>query len=253
MTRPALSDRTSNGGDQLLDIGMAVVLSLATLASAWCAYQSALWGGAQTFSLVALSKAERLASQNALIANQFRAFDASMFIEYVAAKEEGSSELEEFLYVRFRPEMKRAVDAWLATDPFRDREAPPHPFQSHWYVLPQEQEVSRNQAQGQKLFARAQEMNQISDTYVLLTVLFASILFFGGMAGTLDPRYLKVIFGAISVVLLLAVTSFMLTMPRCRDCDVIDSSSAGDVRTSAHYSSDVPAATAASKGQTNSR
>jgi hypothetical protein len=247
-----LSDEATNGGDQLLDIGMAIILSFATLASAWCAYQSALWGGAQTFSLVALSKAERTASQNALVANQFRAFDASMFIEYVAAKDDGSSELEKFLYDRFRPEMKRAVDAWLETDPFRDLEAPPHPFQPQWYVLPQEQEVNRHQEQGQKLFARAQEMDEISDTYILLTVLFASILFFGGMAGTLDPRYLKVIFGAIAVLCFLAVTSFMLTLPRCRDCDVLDAVPPVTKRSSAQDLPAVPA-TVSSRDRQSSR
>src|SRR5438034_1851477 len=38
-----------------LDIGSAIVLALATMASAWCGYQSALWSGVQTFRLAAVS------------------------------------------------------------------------------------------------------------------------------------------------------------------------------------------------------
>jgi len=42
-----------------LDIGSAIVLALATMASAWCGYQSALWSGVQTFRLAAVSTAGR--------------------------------------------------------------------------------------------------------------------------------------------------------------------------------------------------
>lgn len=210
----------------LVDIGMAIVLSLATLASAWCAYQSSLWGGAQTFRLVSAFQAGRGVTEQVLVAHQLRTFDASMFIEYMAARSEGSAELENFLHNRFRPEMRRAVDAWLETDPFEDPEAPPHPFQPEWYVLPEEREASRQQEQGTRSYADAQEMNQISDTYVLLTVLFASVLFFAGMAGTFNSAKIENAFGAIAVVLFLAVLSYMLTMPRCRGCDVVEDSKA---------------------------
>jgi hypothetical protein len=190
-----------------------------------------------------------MVSDKALEANQRRAFDASMFIEYMEASLDGSGDTEKFLYDRFRPEMRRAVDAWLATAPFDDPEAPPHPFQPHWYELPEEQEASRLQEQGEMMFGAAQEMNQISDTYVLMTVLFASILFFGGIAGTFRSRKVEAVFGFIALVLFLAAASFMLTLPVCRDCDVLDAGSAGVARTSG---SDLPTATPVSKDPTTS-
>ena len=226
MTTPA-SNRTDHDRTALIDIAMAVVLSLATLASAWCGYQSSLWGGAETYRLVNAFQAGRTVSDKTLEANQRRAFDASMFIEYVTARTEGSAELENFLYSRFRPEMRRAVDAWLETDPFNDPGAPPHPFQPDWYELPEEREASRQQERGARAFALAQEIDQISDTYVLLTVLFASILFFAGMAGTFNSSRIEVTFGVIAVVLFVAVLSYMLTMPRCKDCDLEDPNAVG--------------------------
>ena len=231
-----MNNQADEESTHLVDIGMAVVLSLATLASAWCAYQSSLWGGAQTFRLVSAFQAGRALTEKVLVTNQWRVFDASMFIEYAAARSEGSAELEEFLYNRFRPEMRRAVDTWLETDPFEDPKAPPHPFQPEWYKLPEEREASRQQEQGMRSYADAQEMNQISDTYVLLTVLFASVLFFGGMAGTFTSARIELIFGAIAVVLFLAVLGYTLTMPRCRNCDVEDSKAVGAAPTSAYSS-----------------
>lgn len=207
-----------------IDIGATIILSLATVVSAWCAYQSTLWNNAQIFSLVAASQAAREASEARLVAASQRSFDAGLFIEYAAARAEGSHELEAFLYDRFRPELRQALDAWLATDPFNDPRAPPHPFQPQWYVLALEREAHLQEVESQRMFTLAQEMNDTSDTYVLLTVLLASTLFFGGMAGTFQTSLLKRISGVIAVTMFLIVTGYMLTIPVCRDCDVFDSS-----------------------------
>ncbi|MGH7248853.1 MAG: hypothetical protein ACREH9_12180, partial [Pseudomonadota bacterium] len=42
-----------NARSRRLEIASAVLLGLAATASAWCGYQSNLWTGVQTFSLVA--------------------------------------------------------------------------------------------------------------------------------------------------------------------------------------------------------
>src|SRR5438046_3396528 len=117
-----------------LDIGSAIVLALATIASAWCGYQSALWSGVQTFRLAAVSGAGREAAAQSMKALELRGLDASMFIYYVEAEGRGDTSLEEFLYQRFRPEMRKALDAWLKTDPLHNPHAPLTPFQMAEYV-----------------------------------------------------------------------------------------------------------------------
>ena len=69
-----------------LEIACAVILALTTTASAWCAYQSKLWGGAQAAHGNAAVRAGREQAVNALAAFQWRAFDASMFITYMQAR-----------------------------------------------------------------------------------------------------------------------------------------------------------------------
>ncbi len=107
-----------------LDIGSAIVLALATMASAWCGYQSARWSGVQTFRLAAVSTAGREAAAQSMKALELRGLDASMFINYVEARGRGDTSLEDFLYQRFRPEMRKALDAWLKTDPLHNPHAP---------------------------------------------------------------------------------------------------------------------------------
>lgn len=116
-----------------VELTCAVVLALATMASAWCAYQSSLWGGVQTFKLAASAKAGREAAKYELEA--------------------------------------------------------------------------------------ADRSNQLSDSYVLLTVLFAAVLFFGRISGTIsnDSRRLRWTMQVLSLMLFLGISLYLLTMPICRE------------------------------------
>jgi hypothetical protein len=200
-----------------VEITCAVVLSLATMSSAWCAYQATLWGGVQTFRLAAAQKVGRHSTAATVTALQLQAFDASMFISYMNAKNEGNKKQEEFLLKRFRPEMKVAIEAWLKTDPFNDPKAPQGPFKMKEYFQPELEEAKRHDEQLAKEHAAAERANENSDTYVLLTVLFASVLFFGGIAGTIESHRLRVSILAMALTFFVATLAVLATMPICRE------------------------------------
>jgi hypothetical protein len=113
--------------------------------------------------------------------------------------------------------MKLAVDAWLKTDPFNNPDAPPHPLKMNEYVVPPEMEASK-QAEIEKLKATgAEEANQNADRYVLLTVMFASVLFFAGIAGTIDLPWLRKTLGILALAFFMGTLIFLATMPICRE------------------------------------
>jgi hypothetical protein len=200
-----------------VEITCAVVLSLATMSSAWCAYQATLWGGVQTFRLAAAQRAGRESTTASIEALQLQAFDASMFISYMNAKNEENERQEKFLFKRFRPEMKKAVEAWLKTDPFNDPKAPQGPFKMAEYVQPELEEAKRHNEQFAKEHKAAEDANEHSDTYVLLTVLFASVLFFGGIASTIESHRLRVIILALALTFFVVTLAVLATMPICRE------------------------------------
>jgi hypothetical protein len=210
-------DSTKAGRERWLDHGLAIIVSLATLASAWCAYQSRLWGGVQTFRLAARQAASRKASEHRMVSIQQRAFDAVQFIEYSKAIAHDDERLASFLHERFRPEMRKAVDAWLATRPMKNPAAPKTPFQMAEYSQQATEQARGFEEQGEKIFADAVEAHRISDTYVLLTVGFSTVLFFGGMAGTIHRLRLRWMFGAAAALLLVCVLVALLGMPICRE------------------------------------
>lgn len=202
---------------QRFEIACAIILALATTASAWCAYQSKLWGGAQMARANAVVRASREGAVNSLAAVQWRAFDASMFIAYMEARFEQNSAMETFLFQRFRPEMKPAVDAWLKLDPLNNPSAPPSPFRMAEYAQAETVEVARQAELAAQALAAAAEARRFSDNYVLLTVVFASVLFFGGIARAFDSRSLRTVLAALAVLLFLGTLVVLTTLPVCHE------------------------------------
>ena len=114
--------------NQWLEVLSAVLLSLATVASAWCAYQSTRWNGVQALSFSAANGARTESVRMSNAALQLTSIDIGMFVQFAAAYSEDNMALAEFLLERFRPEMKTAVDAWLATEPLKNPNTPLSPF-----------------------------------------------------------------------------------------------------------------------------
>ncbi len=173
-----------------IELATTIIIALSTIGSAWCAYQATLWGGIQTFRLSAVNALGRNSAEQTVRAGQIRTMDGILFIEYLKGKERHKDSLADFFYNRFRPELKRAIDAWLATRPFQDPQAPPHPFVMEEYSLEPEQEAKRLGEESAQKFDEARQANENSDNYVMLTVLFTSVLFFGGISTQFEsPRY----------------------------------------------------------------
>ena len=198
-----------------VEILCAIVLSLATLSSAWCTYQSTLWRSVQTIRTAASNSAARKSAAATVAAVQGRAFDASMFIQYLEAQSRKDEAMEKFLYSRFRPEMKKALDAWLKTDPLNNPSAPLSPFKMAEYSQPEMIEAARQDEQGSIQRSKIEEANTIANNYVLLTVRFASVLFLGGIAGMMQTRRLRLTVLLIALIIFTVTVVNLVTIPIC--------------------------------------
>src|SRR5262245_42695892 len=129
LLRRALANVEESKRKRWAEYTVATLLALTTMASAWCAYQSSRWSGVQTFKLAAANRAGREATSRHHAALQARILDAEMFLAFAAARLRGDDKLAEFLYQRFRPDARTAVDAWLKAEQSLSPSAPKHPFQ----------------------------------------------------------------------------------------------------------------------------
>ncbi len=215
--QPADTTFLSQGqGDRLdrwIEFFSAIVLSFATVLTAWSGYQAALWGGQQAQNYSEASAARIMATQNNNTALLRTSVNVGLFTEYAAARSEENQLLADFLYDRFPTELKVATDAWMATEPLQNPDAPPSPFAMPEYVLPQQAEAQRLEELAAQKSEDANHANQVSDQYVLFTVIFAMVLFFAGISGKFQWRMIDLGMLGLSVIVLLGGLWFVARSP----------------------------------------
>jgi hypothetical protein len=209
-----------------IELVATVFLAVATVLTAWSAFQSAKWSGVQAISFSAANAARTESARASDLANTQRAVDVDTFVAWVSAvaaergfepsdllyRPEAGTE-SGFLYERFRDEFKPAVEAWLATRPLLDPDAPATPFQMSEYRLAADAEAERLVNESEDRRDDALQANQRSDNYVLLTVLFASVLLFAGVSTKLRGRRARQILLVTAGLLLVGAAITLLTFP----------------------------------------
>jgi hypothetical protein len=165
-----------------MEIAATVLLALAAVATAWSSYQAARWNGEQAKTASAVNKARLEAARASDLANAQTEVDVATFSQWVDAYARRESVLADFYFKRFRKEFKPAVDAWLATRPLRNPDAPLTPFAMAQYRLAATAEAERLDQKAEDLAAQVRRNIQRSTNYVLGVVLFAVALFFAGMS-----------------------------------------------------------------------
>jgi hypothetical protein len=210
----AQPDEAHRGASYWREVVATVLLSLATLGSTWSAYQAALWSSHQATRFSEASTARTRSEGAATRAVQLASLDAGMFIEYVMAVADHRDQVARFLFKRFRPEMKVAVDAWLATRPLENPQAPPSPFAMAEYSLDATRQSRQLGDEADLRFEEARRANQTSDKYVLLTVVFTTVLFFAGIGQKLwRPRTMTILL-SIGGLLFLVGAVILSSLPR---------------------------------------
>jgi hypothetical protein len=160
----------------------ALLLVLATVATAWSSYQASRWHGEQA-QAQSRATAERVDSTRASgVANREAEIDVQLFIQWVNAYQQGDTKLARFYRARFTDRFKPAFRAWIATEPFDNARAPSSPFAMPQYMVAPLAEAERSEAQATAASEDAKEHIQRADNYVLAVVLFAASLFLGGLS-----------------------------------------------------------------------
>lgn len=196
-----------------LELAVTILMAMATVASAWCAYQSTRWSGVQILTLGAAGSSRASAVIQSTLADQLGAIDVQLFVQYIAATASGDEELARFIARRFRPEFRGAFDAWLRTNPLKNPDAPPSPFAMPEYKLEAQQKAHKLNEMADRQMERAKEYNQNSDNYVMLTVVFALVLFFASIATKLAVWPLRIAVVVIGTIVFLGTLAALVTYP----------------------------------------
>jgi hypothetical protein len=177
----------------------ALLMALATLSTAWCAYQSAAFTRKSNRLMNEFNSLERRAGLQTMQGMQQATIHTAMFMQLLAAQQEGNEKLVNFYVERFPPDVRKAYDAWLAQKPFENPNADPHPFVPKLYEVRGTREAAEANAKAASSLHAARNAGNVSGQYLANTVLFAAVLFFASASGKFEQRRVRVIAFAFAV------------------------------------------------------
>ncbi len=119
---PAMAEATQSA--PWFELVATVLLALATVATAWAAYQSRQWTGEQAQGYSHATATRIAANRTSAVANRQAQIDVATFIAWVDAHEQHNATLADFYRARFRDEFEPAFAAWLAMRPFENKQRP---------------------------------------------------------------------------------------------------------------------------------
>jgi hypothetical protein len=190
-----------------------ILMGLATLGSSWCSYQSSLWDGIQTFKLMDSASLSRSANEMEIRATQQRGADGALFVEYARDINDGKTGAAEFIFARMRPGLKNAISAWMATQPLKNPDAPATPFVMAEYQVPFDSEAAELASQAATAHNSAQEANRTSDSYTLLTVLYATALFLAGLVSAIPEWHARLVTLIMGAVMFAIASALLFRLP----------------------------------------
>lgn len=188
-----------------LEIVAVVLLSAVAVITAWCGFQSSQWGGEMSIAFSEASSARVQASDAASAGRDQRQIDLTVFAAWLTATDSGDTELAAFIEQRFPPTLAAAFGAW-------DKQTKT-PFALPEYVVPDEEKAAELNAKADAAYERALADNQRGDSYTLLTVLFALVLFLAAVAGREGPPWAQRTLLGMALLLTIVGVVVMLTFP----------------------------------------
>jgi hypothetical protein len=190
-----------------------LLLAVAAVSTAWSSYQATRWNGEQAKAAGRTNAIRIQAARAQGLAEAQQQVDVATFTQWVDAYAREETELADFYFERFRDEFAPAVNAWVATRPLRNADAPLTPFAMPEYKLAARAEADRLDAGAELSAASVQRNIQRASNYVLAVVLFAVALFFAGISTRLSAARLRTAAVVLGCVLFLGTVVWIATFP----------------------------------------
>jgi hypothetical protein len=201
------------GRNRAISIAEAVLLSVVTLMAAWSGYAAAKWSTESRVLLAQASAARTTANRASLQAILLRNFDSGTFDAWFSAYTVDNRKAEELAVRRFRPEFLVAFDAWRATHPEANPNAPKGPTYMPQYRQPDVARARALDARADNRSAAGDAAGQTADEYVRTTVFLASVLFIVGISTHFPIRSVRYALIGLGAAVLIASLIELTQLP----------------------------------------
>jgi hypothetical protein len=199
-----------------LELVATILLGVATVASAWCTYQSELWNSEQLEGMAKANIADTESLRATGVANRNAIVDAATFANLLQFEARGDQRAASYILSHARPPFRPVLEEWYSRR--NGKTLPPgSPFDDPRYREEMEAPATTLRETALAVLRKANEANANSDRFVMRTVLLALSLFFLGLSGQLHARGARrtaVVFGAVVLIVTLLSMTRLPVAPR---------------------------------------
>jgi hypothetical protein len=195
-----------------IEVMTLLVMAVATVGSAWCAYQASQWNGEESALGRRASEERVTASQQFALATQTLTYDTSTISQYAEAVADEQIELAAFVRNSIaREEFVPILDEWRDTALAGGTPTRLLDDEDYLKKLLGPYEVSL--ANAEELANGSDEANSTADSYVLITLLLATVLFLGGITNSFRDRGIRLVLIAGGALTLAYAASRLADLP----------------------------------------
>jgi hypothetical protein len=205
-----VTDSSERGN--LLEFLAVLLLGLATVGSAWAAFESSRWNGEESRQSRSAASDRIEASRLFTLATQAISYDASLISDYAQAVTDGRQDLVDFYRTYLvRPEFLPMLEEWTAE--VQAGGTVPNIFENEEYTQPLTAPYQEADAAAADADAKAREAADNADEYLLTTLFMASALFFAGVTSSFQARGSRLVLLAASGLALAIGVSRLVDLP----------------------------------------
>jgi hypothetical protein len=197
-----------------IEIAAAALMALATIMSAFCAYQSSWWHSKEAMHYNSSDQALIKTSDLKDKMNQETAVDIDMLSNYLNALAQGDTHLASiYQNEAFSDALKKVFPMWEQAKASGKPDVPKTPFQMPEYKPRHFQETVATQTYAHSESQKAKQASDHANGYLLLTVLFASVLFFAGIGTKFSTKGLKLSVLSMGALIFIASVVVLAVQP----------------------------------------
>lgn len=198
-----MPDQSSEISSKWLEITAAIILSVASVLTAWSSYEAAQWGRTQAVTGNAVVAKLLESTRLSTLGGQDTLIDVVTFTNWLEAISTENQRLADFYRSRFREEFKPAFETWLSLDPANNPEAPSSPFAMSEYVPARRQAANDFQEEAGELQKEVRTAADNAEFYVRNTLYLALSLFLVGISRMFSTTGVRLALQVMAVGLLL--------------------------------------------------
>lgn len=191
-----------------------VLISVTTILTAWTAFQASKWGGEMSINFSQASAARIDAARYESNANRQASVQVALFTQWLNAETYSNTDLADFLRDSFPEPLATATSDWLDERTADDQAAPKTPFDMPTYVLTDARRAADEQASAEQKSAQALTSNRNSDNYTVLTILFATVLFFAAVSNRVKKPLSSWTLIGVAVVVFMGSVTVLAALPK---------------------------------------